>query len=139
MQSIFPYKGSRNSFCLAFQHPFFPIMSGIGENIAINLIAEVIATTVKIGYHVITNTVLYVEEARKFSTTIELQMGIWEAASRKLQDETIKKQIRDVDLWRFAKGSEELHRAMLKFVSRKCANAGEKKKLLELHSAEELF
>ena len=114
-------------------------MTGVVENIAINLIAEVIMKTVEIGYHVVNNSMLYVEDARKSTTKIGLQIGIWEAAARKLREVRIKEQIREVDLWRFAKGSEELHRAMLKFVDRKCANTLEKKKILELHSAEKLF
>jgi hypothetical protein len=114
-------------------------MSGVGENIAINLIAEIILKTVEIGYHVINNSMLYVEESRKFSANIQLQIGIWEAISRKLQDPKIKKKIRDADLMRFAKGSEELHRLMQKFVVRKCANKEERKRILEIHSADELI
>jgi hypothetical protein len=114
-------------------------MSGVSENIAINLIAEIIMKTVETGYHVVNKSMLYVEGGRKSATIIGLQIGIWEAAARKLQDVRIKKQIRDVDLWRFAMVSQELHRTMHKFVTRNCANAVEKKKTLELHSAEELF
>jgi hypothetical protein len=114
-------------------------MSGVGDNIAVNLVAEIIWKTVQIGYHVVTNTMLYVEESRQFSTIIQLQIGIWEAISQKLQDPKIEKRIREADLTRFAQGSEELHRLMQKFVLRKCANKEERKKILELHSADELI
>ena len=114
-------------------------MSGVGESIALNLVADIIIKTVEIGYHVVTHSALYAKEAKEFITTIELQIGIWEAASRKLQDERIKKLIRDADLLRFAKGSEQLHRSMQKFVTRKCTNKEERKKILETHSADELI
>ena len=114
-------------------------MTGAVENVAINLIAEILWKSVEIGYHVVTKSVLYIEEARHFSATIELQIGIWEATSRKLQDPRIKKQIRPADLMRFAKASEELHRVMQKFVLRKCDNKEERQKILAQHSADELI
>ena len=114
-------------------------MNGVAENIATNLIAEIIFKTVEIGYHVVNNSRLYAKEAQQFSTIIEIQIGIWQAASRKLQDDEIKTQIRDADLMRFAKGSEQLHRAMQKFVIRKCTDKNARKLLLQAHSAEELI
>jgi hypothetical protein len=114
-------------------------MSGVGESIALNLVADIIIKTVEIGYHVVTHSALYAKEAKEFITTIELQIGIWQAASRKLQDERIQKLIRDADLLRFAKGSEQLHRSMQKFVARKCTNKEERKKILETYSADELI
>lgn len=114
-------------------------MSGVAENIAINLVAEIIWKTVEIGYHVVNKSMLYAKEAQQFSTTIEMQLGIWQAASRKLKDEEIARQIRDADLMRFAKGSEQLYRAVKKFVQRKCTDKHAKKTLLQTYSADELI
>ena len=50
-----------------------------------------------------------------------------------------RKKIHDTDLMRFAKGLEELHNLMQKFMLRKCTNKEERKRILELHSAEELI
>jgi len=112
---------------------------GVLESIAINIVADIILKTVQIGYHVVNSTRLYAKEAQESVKIIQLQIGIWEAASRKLQDENIRNQILPADLLRFQKASEELHRLMRKFVLRHCLDKAESKRIREIHSVDELI
>jgi len=104
---------------------------------AVNLITEIIHQTINLGHHFVHNSTFYGKEVQESTIVIDLQLGIWKAALRNLKDEPIIQPIRDEVLTSFARGSEELYSLMQKFVARKCEYKAERKRILELYSADD--
>ena len=109
-----------------------------GSSLAVELVAEVVIRTVEIGFHVIQNSQLYIEEEESFRLRLRIQIGIWQAIDAKLRESKIKELIRPEDVLTYYDIMKILHKLMQKWVERKCQSVTAKTDLLKKTSVTEL-
>jgi hypothetical protein len=114
-------------------------MSGWGENIAIQLVSELIIKTSVLGYHIINNTLMYVNEAEKYRLRLRVQIRIWDAVNEKFKDAEFRGRIKPTDSMVYAEIMKHLNKLLRQYIKRKMVPSPTRTNLLEETSAEELF
>jgi hypothetical protein len=89
-------------------------MSGIGESLLIDLVAELLVKSVELAWDIIGNTHRYEKQTADFNTRIEAQIGIWNAIGVKVKE--VKDQVRPKDLITYYKVEKKVYHLLLKYV-----------------------
>ena len=95
-------------------------MSGVGEGLAINVVSDVIFKCLEIGYHILRNSYLYIDEAEKLKMRLQVQIATLDAIRLKMQNPEIRNRLREVDVKTYIDILQQFHCLLRKYVKRKC-------------------
>lgn len=104
--------------------------SGVIENIALNLAAEVIVKCCEIGWNVYNDPQNAFRGNRRIKTRLRAQIAIWEAIQVSFENPLIQKHIKEADIETYHQIMVTLHELLVAYVKRKCQNSEEQKRIL---------
>lgn len=114
-------------------------MSGFGEAIACELVAQLVLKTARLGFHIIRNTGKYAEDAQRYQLRLEVQVNIIQAINEKFQDEQFLEHVRPAALDTFGKVMKEIHRLFQKYINCNCRDGLEKQEIFKVTSIDDVL
>jgi hypothetical protein len=104
--------------------------SCVFENIALNLVSEVLYKCIEIGYNVCTDPHNAFRENERIKTRLSAQMAIWKSIKTNFENPFVRLQISDADLETYHQIMTTLHELLQKFVKERCQNTEERTRIL---------
>src|SRR5579859_6091287 len=114
-------------------------MSGFGEAIACELVAQLVLKTATLGFHIIRNAGKYAEDVQRYQLRLKVQVNIIEAIHQKFQDEEFRQHVRPEALDTFGRVMKEIHRLFQKYINCNCRDGLEKQEIFKDTSIDDVL
>jgi len=110
-----------------------------GETLGAHILTEVIVKAVEIGYHVVRQSGLYINESEETHLRFKMQVSILDSMNKMMSDGSIQQRLRKVDVTTYTEVMVHLLKLFRKYVKRHCKPGEEKIRLLNSTSVEQLL